>query len=134
MIPIPSKIENQQFLLSELEEQLKPKGYAIGGGWEYDHGNFDFKIDDGYSYLYFRLPFKAVKGELDHNGVLVELGEPYLLNHQFERGLDEDVHSGNAAASFSQFQSPEDKDAEVDPKYIDTGKKLVAELEALLIK
>jgi hypothetical protein len=133
MISIPSKIENQQFLLSDLEDQLKPLGYSIGGGWEYDHGNFDYKIDDGYSYLYLRVPFKAVKGQLDKAGVLVELGQPFLLNHQFERGIDSEIDSGTASLGFNQFQEPEDKDAEVDPKYIDTGKKLVAELEALLL-
>lgn len=133
MIPIPSKIENQQFYLSELEDQLKPLGYSIGGGWEYDHGNFDYKIDDGYSYLYLRVPFKAIKGELDRPGVLVELGQPFLLNHQFERGLDQDVGTASASLGFNQFQEPEDQDAEVDPKYIDTGKKLVEELEAVLL-
>jgi hypothetical protein len=133
MIPIPSKIENEQFLLSDLEYQLKPLGYSIGGGWEYDHGHFDYKIDDGYSYLYLRLPFKAVKGELDRNGVLVELGQPFLLNHQFERGVDSEIDSGTASMGFNQFQEPVDKDAKVDPKYIDKGKRLVAKLEEVLL-
>lgn len=38
MIPIPSVIDGQSFLLQELEQVMKPLGYVINGGWEYNHG------------------------------------------------------------------------------------------------
>ena len=38
MIELPSRLEGKQFQLYHLEEQLKPLGYVIGGGWD----------DDGY--------------------------------------------------------------------------------------
>ena len=38
MYEIPTKIEGKQYSLYKLEEALKPIGYSIGGGWDYDQG------------------------------------------------------------------------------------------------
>ena len=46
MISLPSELENRSFSLYHLEQTLKPLGYVISGGWEYDRGFFDYKIDD----------------------------------------------------------------------------------------
>ncbi len=59
MIEIPSRLEGKQFQLYHLEEQLKPMGYTIGGGWDYDHGYFDYKIADDVGYQVFA---RAVSG------------------------------------------------------------------------
>ncbi len=132
MIALNSQIENKQFKLQFLEEKLKPLGYSIGGNWDYDHGYLDYKIDDdGDSYYFFRLPFQAVKGEIDQKGVIVELGKPFLLAHDYKDDEDDRVMGYNAF--MNQFAEPEDKDAEIPPKYMPTAQSLIQELEATLL-
>lgn len=139
MITLQSAVEGKQFKLKELEDKLKPLGYAIGGGWEYDHGCFDYKIDEEGGYTFLRLPFKAVDGELDQRGVTVRLGTPFVLNHVFKEELDDnpDVFNGlvgmNLNSSINQFSEPVDKDGEVDPKYMPTAQSLIQELELTLL-
>lgn len=134
MIPIPSKLEGTEFHLYKLEQELKSLGYSIGGGWEYDHGYFDYEIDSDVGYQFLRVPFQAVDGQLDSQGTSVRLGRPFLLSHKYQRGLDDNVHVDNATASFDQFSEPVDPDASFPKEYIDLGKTLVKELEAVLLR
>ncbi|SFB13186.1 MULTISPECIES: YugN-like family protein [unclassified Bacillus (in: firmicutes)] len=133
MFKITSRLENQQFDLFKLEQKLKPIGYEIGGNWEYDHGYFDYKIDDQVGYQYLRVPFRAIDGQLDARNCTVALERPFLLSHKYQRGIDDHAEIGNLSASFNQFQEPVDKDASFPLKYIDTGKALVTELESILL-
>ncbi|MFC3886736.1 YugN-like family protein [Bacillus songklensis] len=133
MIEIPSKLEGKSFKLFNLEQELKSLGYTIGGNWDYDHGSFDYKIDDEVGYQFLRLPFQASDGQLDSNGTTVKLGRPYLLSHKYQIGLDDHVHVGNVKSSFDQFSEPQDPDAGFPEKYIDLGKSLVKELENTLL-
>lgn len=133
MIPIPSKIESQVFSLYDLEQKLKPLGYVIGGNWEYEHGSFDYEISDKVGYQYLRVPFTAVNGQLDAPQVTVEMGEPFLLSHKYQRGLDDHTHVGNFKASFDQFSEPVDPDAEFPEEYVEVGRELVQELERKLL-
>ncbi len=77
MISIPSSLEGQSFLLRELEQVLKPIGYTIGGGWEYDRGFFDYKISDQDGYLFLRIPVEANKGHLDERGPPLQSAHPF---------------------------------------------------------
>lgn len=131
VVEIPSAIENREFSLIELERKLKPLGYTIGGDWDYDSAFFDYKIDDNGAYQYLRVPIFAVKGEIGSRGAIVRLGRPFLLAHEYRRGLDDQVMGYNAL--MNQFSEPHDKDAEVEPKYVSIGKSLVKELEATLL-
>ncbi|MEB1807220.1 MAG: YugN-like family protein [Bacillaceae bacterium] len=132
MIELNSAIENKQFKLQHLEEKLKPLGYVIGGNWEYDHGYFDYKINQTVgNYIFLRVPFTAVDGELDQKGVKVELGRPFLLNHDFQESLDDNILEYNSF--MNQFSEPENKDAEVPQDMIAHGQSLVQELEATLL-
>ncbi len=131
MIEMPSQVENQQYKLIDLERKLKPLGYDIGGNWDYDHGYFDYKMDDVERYLFLRVPFTAVDGELDQKGVIVQLGRPFLLAHQFVSGLDDEVADPNPWVN--QFSAPIDKDAPFPEEWIQTGKDLVKELEAVIL-
>ncbi|WP_096190004.1 YugN-like family protein [Evansella halocellulosilytica] len=131
MIEMPSQLENQEYKLHDLEEKLKPLGYTIGGGWEYDHGYFDYKIGEQDSYLYVRLPFTAVDGELDTKGVHVKLGRPFLLAHKYKEGLDDHVEDPNPWVN--QFAEPEDKDAYFPTEMINTGQEYVRELEQVIL-
>ncbi|PLR82810.1 hypothetical protein CVD25_11195 [Bacillus canaveralius] len=131
MIEIPSKAEGMHFDLFKLERMLKPLGYTIGSGWDYDHGSFDYKIDDdGYQFL--RVPFRAIDGQLDSNGCTVAIGRPFLLSHKYQQGIDDHAVTGNMTAAFNQFSEPVDKDANFPEKYVDIGKSLVNELESTL--
>lgn len=130
MIQLSSKVEGMEFDLFKLEQKLKPIGYSIGGNWDYDHGAFDYKIDDIEGYEFLRLPFEAVDGQLDANNCTVQLGRPFLLSHVYQTGIDDRVDS---AGTFNQFQEPLDEDASFPRKFIDKGKALVEELEAVLL-
>ncbi|MBB3909196.1 YugN-like family protein [Anoxybacteroides rupiense] len=134
MIEIPSALEGKTFRLYKLEQELKPLGYVIGGNWDYDHGSFDYKIDDEVGYQFLRVPFEAVDGQLDSNGTTVKLGCPYLLSHKYQIGVDDHAHIGNLSASFNQFAEPQDPDAQIPEKYINIGKILVKELENHLLQ
>lgn len=133
MIELPSKVEGKQFDLYKLEQKLKPIGYTIGGNWDYDHGAFDYKLNDKDGYQFVRLPFQAVDGQLDANNCTVKLGRPFLLSHQYEAGLDDEGSTGTFSGTLNQFQEPVDKDARVPENYRDSGKALVQELEMLLL-
>lgn len=133
MIEIPSELEGKSFDLYKLEQKLKPIGYAIGGNWDYDKGSFDYKIDNQEGYQFLRLPFHAIDGQLDVRGCTVELGRPFLLSHLYEAGLDDHAHTAVISGSFNQFSEPTEKDAEFPEEYINLGKSLVKELEALLL-
>lgn len=135
MIPIPSKLEGKTFKLYKLEKELKPLGYSIGGNWDYDHGAFDYKIDDEVGYQFLRVPFEAVDGQLDSQGTTVTLGRPFLLSHKYQVGLDDHVSTDldMLSASMDQFSEPQDKDASFPDKYIELGRSLVKELENVLL-
>jgi len=133
MIEIPSRLEGQVFRLYTLEQELKPLGYTIGGNWDYDHGSFDYKIDDEVGYQFLRVPFEAVDGQLDSDGTSVKIGRPFLLSHKYQRGLDDNVHDDNLESIINQFSEPQDPDASFPEKYIDLGKALVKELEDRLL-
>lgn len=133
LIEIPSKIEGTHYDLYMLEQVLKPMGYTIGGNWDYDHGSFDYTIDERVGYQVLRLPFRAVDGQLDSNGCTVEFQRPFLLSHKYQRGLDDHADVGNIGASFNQFSEPVDKDASFPRQYEEVGKSLLKEVEAALL-
>ncbi|BAB07060.1 YugN-like family protein [Halalkalibacterium halodurans] len=139
MIELQSQVENKIISLKELKNKLEPLGYSIGGGWEYDHGYFDYKIDeDGGGYTFLRVPFQAVDGDLEQRRVQVRLGRPFLLNHKYEEGFDEEPNpfnglvGMNTAGLFNQFTKPVDKDAQVDAKFFPVAQNLIQELEMAL--
>ncbi|WP_010176038.1 YugN-like family protein [Bacillus coahuilensis] len=132
MIEIESKLEGKAYTLYELEQKLKPLGFSIGSNWDYDHGYFDYKMDDKVGYQFIRLPFKSVDGQLDSPGCTVQFGTPFLLSHKYQVGLDDHAMIGNISASFNQFQEPQDKDATFPEEYIEIGKQHIKEIENLL--
>ncbi|MGM0854517.1 MAG: YugN-like family protein [Bacillota bacterium] len=132
MIELSSNIEGRHYQLYKLEQLLKPLGYSIGGNWDYDHGYFDYKIDDEVGYQYLRVPFTSVDGQLDSRGATVEFGKPFLLSHKYKRGLDDYASTGTFSGSVNQFSEPQDSDASFPEEYIEVGKDLVKELENVL--
>lgn len=132
MIQIESTLEGKRFRLHKLEQALKPKGYVIGGNWDYESGSFDYKMADDGGYQFLRLPFTAAEGQLDSDGAVVRLGTPYVLSHVYQRGLDDFAGSGALSGSFNQFSEPQDPDGQIKEKYVLMAKERVRELEALL--
>ncbi|WML47109.1 YugN-like family protein [Neobacillus sp. PS3-34] len=133
MIELPSKVEGKHFDLYKLEQKLKPMGYTVGGNWEYDHGYFDYEIDDKVGYQFVRLPFKSIDGQLDARNCTVELGRPFILSHKYQRGLDDHAETGTFSGTLNQFSEPVDSDASIPDEFIDRGKGIVDRLEAILI-
>nr|WGD82537.1 YugN-like family protein [Bacillus subtilis] len=131
MIPIPSAIDGQSFLLQELV--MKPLGYVVNGGWEYDHGYFDYKIDDRDGYLFLRVPVNAVQGSLDERGAAVRIGTPFMLRQVLQTDVDDQAEGGPFQSLFNQFSEPERRDAEIDPAFLDICASLVKELEDVLL-
>ncbi|MBP3046344.1 YugN-like family protein [Bacillus subtilis subsp. subtilis] len=131
MIPKPSAIDGQSFLLQELV--MKPLGYVVNGGWEYDHGYFDYKIDDRDGYLFLRVPVNAVQGSLDERGAAVRIGTPFMLRQVLQTDVDDQAEGGPFQSLFNQFSEPERRDAEIDPAFLDIGASLVKELEDVLL-
>lgn len=132
MIPIESSIEGKDFQLYKLEQLLKPRGFVIGGNWDYDKGFFDYKMADDGGYQFLRIPFYAVEGELDRKGTVVRLGTPFVLSHVYQRGLDDHADSGNLTGLVNQFSEPKDPDGTVEEQYVTEGKRIVKELEVIL--
>lgn len=134
MRSIDSGIEHHLASLHELELKLKPSGFVISSNWDYDQGSFDLKLaNGGGTYYFLRIPFYAVRGELDTPGVHVRVGQPFMLGHKYEAGLDDSISSGAVQGAFNQFQTPVDPDADIPDDYVQMGKQHIQEVERLLL-
>ncbi|TSB48181.1 YugN-like family protein [Alkalicoccobacillus porphyridii] len=137
MIPIQSTIEGKSFKFETLEALLKPLGYTIGSNWEYDHGYFDYTIDQDQGYTFLRVPFRTEYGELGQKGTTVILDTPFILKHNYQEDLDDNISSGTVPIQVSglinQFQEPVNKDGDVSDKYVPIAENLVKEVETVLL-
>ncbi|HET7628142.1 MAG TPA: YugN-like family protein [Bacillales bacterium] len=133
MIALESKLEGARFPLVDLEAALEPIGFTIGSNWDYDHGSLDCKINEEDGYLFLRIPFRAVEGSLDADGAIVQIGPPFLLNHKYESGLDEEVATGVISGFTNQFQEPVDKDSEIPPRHTVVGKQWLQKAEEAVL-
>ncbi len=46
MIRLGCEVEKGWFCVYDLEQRVKRVGYVMRGGWEYEGGFFEYKIDD----------------------------------------------------------------------------------------
>ncbi len=132
MYELNSTIENKVFSYQLVKGIVEKEGYALGGAWEYDHGYFDYKLanDDGYHFL--RVPFHSLKGEIENENAVIQMDKPYILTHRYQDDVDAYAESSVIQASFNQFQTPVEKDADIPSVYIDKGKVVLNNLEVLL--
>ncbi len=132
LFELDSTIENKVFFYREVKRILEKEGYALGGAWEYDHGYFDYKLanDDGYHFL--RVPFHSLKGEIENENAVIKMDKPYILTHRYQDDVDAYAESSVIQASFNQFQTPVEKDADIPTSYIEKGKIVLENLEVLL--
>ncbi|MDQ0206559.1 YugN family protein [Alkalicoccobacillus murimartini] len=137
MIPLQSTISGETFKFDSLEDHLKSLGYTIGSNWEYDHGFFDYLIDQASGYTVLRLPFHTKYGELGQKGTTVTLDTPFLLAHKYQEDLDDYTSSGSVPVQVSsvvnQFSEPTEKDAKVNEKYLPIAENLIKEVESVLL-
>lgn len=137
MIPLQSAIDGKTFKFESLEELLKPLGYSVGSNWEYDHGYFDYTIDQDNGYTFLRIPFHTEYGELGQSGTTVIVDTPFILSHRYQEDLDDYTSSGSVPVQVSslvnQFSEPVKKDGEIDHTYLPIAENLMKEVEAVLL-
>ncbi|MFG6148188.1 YugN family protein [Halobacillus sp. B23F22_1] len=134
MLTLESDLTNKFFVYHEMEQALGPIGFKLSDNWDYDHGYFDYKIDDQEGYLFLRLPVEVMGGFMDppDESTMVKVKNPFLLYHQYQDSLDDHVREGNFRASFDQFQEPKNKDAEFPQEFVDAGREVLKEAEQAL--
>lgn len=135
MIPLSSPLTGSIFTYNDVEKELQALGFKLADNWDYEHGYFDYKIDDHVGYQFLRLPFVVTSGSLDapSDYATIQMEEPFLLSHKYNPGLDDNIKEGNVRAIFDQFQEPVDKDASIPEKLISVGRDLLADVEQVLL-
>ncbi|WP_244535149.1 YugN family protein [Gracilibacillus kekensis] len=132
LLELDSTVENKVFFYREVKRILEKEGYALGGAWEYDHGYFDYKLANDEGYHFLRVPFHSLKGEIENDNAVIQMDKPYILTHRYQDDVDAYAESSVIQASFNQFQTPVEKDADIPTPYIEKGKIVLQNLEVLL--
>lgn len=134
MVPISSTLTSQVQEFVPFRSTVAERGFVLGGNWDYDHGSFDCALDDANK-VWLRIPFEVTIGNLDseseENDAKIRFGEPYVLKHVYQEGLDREAHPRTAGALVDQFSDPVDPDAEVEPNWVDEAKRKLREIEAI---
>lgn len=123
-----TQLENKKASYTQIRQFLNEYGFEEGGGWEYDHGFFDRKIEDNPGYLFIRIPVMVETGSFGEDEARVRIGTPFLLRHKYQRGLDDHVFADNSNALINQFSEPVDADATVKPEDVEKGKQMIQQL------
>lgn len=135
MIMLTSVMEGREFDFIHSQNELTPLKFTLGGNWEYDHGSFDRFLDDRRT-VWLRLPFRMTQGTLDSEvrdtEARLQFDRPYVLKHVYEEGLDEDAKLHTYGALIDQFQSPVDRDAEIEPHWLDEARTILQQVEQTL--
>ncbi|GGF97152.1 YugN family protein [Paenibacillus abyssi] len=135
MIPLSSKLESSEQQLTEFQGKLEAFQFTLGGNWEYNHGSFDRSLDEAHK-VWLRLPFEVVTGSLDseaeENDAKIRLGQPFVLKHLYNEGLDPEAQPRTFGSLFDQFQEPLDVDAKIEDRWVDQAKKVLSEVERRL--
>ena len=131
---LKSNLVGREGSLATIHEQFKPLNFFLGGEWDYEHGFFD-KVLDELGEVFLRIPFKVTHGEFDADsnqlGILIRIGEPFVLHHQFQRGQDQSAKIRVVGALLDQFQAPVDADAPIDSTYIQKAEGILVQLSNL---
>jgi hypothetical protein len=132
LIPLQSSLENTEKKYVEFRTAVEPIGYTLGGNWDYEHGCFDKALDSANK-VWLRLPFEVAAGNFDgdqqDSDCVIKLGEPFILKHLYQEGLDEEANIHTYGSFIDQFQDPIESDAPVDPEWIDKAERALREAE-----
>lgn len=128
MKPIKSSLQGTRGTFGYFREALHP--HFTLANWDYEQGFFDRTLDD-QNMVFLRLPVKVLQGELDSPDAWLEIGEPFVLRHVYQTGVDDDIGYMEPLVSsvMNQFQEPVDKDAQIDSRWVRKAEAIVAELE-----
>ncbi|WP_308638595.1 YugN family protein [Paenibacillus silvisoli] len=136
MIPLESKLESSEKEFTEVKSMLEEHEFALGGNWDYAHGYFDRFLDDEHK-VWLRMPFDVINGNIDSDtqdlDAKIRMGQPFVLKHIYNEGLDKEAHPRTFGSLVDQFQEPLDKDAEVDGKWVSKAKQVLGEVEERLL-
>lgn len=137
MIPLTSKLENREAAFKNVRDYLGQYEFTLGGNWEYDHGYFDRYLDEEHT-LWVRIPFAVTHGTFDGDSdasdAVVRLGQPFVLKHLYNDGLDRQADVMVYKALVDQFQSPVNKDAPVEPRWVEEAESLLRKVEQGLVQ
>jgi YugN-like family len=113
MITIDSNmIEGFQTTYQKAKDMLDPEGFAIGGGWNYDHGYY------------------AVKGDIGDHKTIVEFGKPFVIKHEFRTKNNPSGDVGVLSSLVNQFSEPiPTEGAEIDEQWVARARNLVEKIE-----
>ncbi len=113
---------------------LSERGFALGGNWDYDRGSFDCALDDENK-VWLRLPFDVTSGKLDGEAEPIDteirFGEPYVLKHVYNEGLDDSARASAFGGLINQFSDPVDPDGEIDGVWVEKARRKLDEIEAV---
>lgn len=136
MIPITSTLENREAAFANVSDYLGRFEFTLGGNWEYDHGYFDRYLDEEHT-LWVRIPFTVTHGTFDGDNdaadAVIKLGQPFVLRHLYNDGLDKQANPMIYKALVDQFQSPADQDAAVRPNWVREAESLLRKVEQGLV-
>lgn len=135
MQSIPSPLTSQERDFAAVKRGLSDIGFALGGNWDYDRGSFDCALDESNK-VWLRLPFDVTNGRLDSESedaeATIRFGQPYVLKHLYNEGLDKEAQSGVFGALVNQFSDPVEADAEIESRWIDEAKSRLRRVEAIV--
>ncbi|WP_087972695.1 YugN family protein [Oceanobacillus rekensis] len=114
MLKLQTDIEGTKAYFGDVHRLFKSNGFTFCSNFEYDHGKFDMVLcREGGETIYIRIPFDVLQGELDHPSAYIQFGQPYVIKHIVNTGLDWDENSLLTTTGFNQFQEPVDKDGKI---------------------
>lgn len=134
MYSLNSRMTGQVQEFVPVKSALSERGFTLGGTWDYGHGSFDCALDEANK-VWLRLPFEVTIGNLDseteENDAKIRFGEPFVLKHLYNEGLDAEAQPRALGAMFDQFQDPVNPDADIEPHWIDKAKERLREVETV---
>ncbi len=132
MISLQSRLTDQVDELTDLKQFFADHEFTLGGNWEYDHGSFDRALDEEHK-VWLRVPFQVVSGTIDgsveDSETTVRMGAPYVLKHLYQEGNDQEARAMTYRGLIDQFQTPLDRDAEVEKPWVDKANQVMREIE-----
>lgn len=133
MKEIESSLNGRTDIFADVRDILAPEGFTLAN-WDYDGGYFDCQLDEK-AMVYLRLPVEVRQGQLDYPDAVIQFGTPFVLKHVYQTGIDPDIGYATGpqvAAMVNQFQEPAEKDAPVEPHYVEKGKQLLRKVENIM--
>ncbi|RED63897.1 YugN family protein [Cohnella lupini] len=134
MHALPSTLTSQVQDYLNSKDALTEQGFTLGGNWDYDHGSFDCALDEAKK-VWLRLPFDVTVGNLDiespESDTKIQFGEPFVLKHVYNEGLDKEAQPRAVGALMDQFSDPVDPDDEIESNWIEQAKKKLSQVESI---